>query len=109
MLAAAMSTEPTSNPILVPPAEAAKMLTKSSPVIYPPEAKQRKLNGKVLLQATIGPDGAVIDVKAIETSDLIFVDPAIAAVRNWQYKPYYVKGSPVTVNVMVTVNFRYKK
>src|SRR6266700_7681962 len=50
--------------------QAALLIKKVAPV-YPTEAKQKHIEGKVLLQATIGKDGSVIDLKVLNGDPLL--------------------------------------
>lgn len=72
--------------------------------VYPAVAKQARAQGVVILEATIGTDGKVKEVK-VERSSKLFDDAAVAAVRTWEYKPTVVDGQPVQVIVTVPVNF----
>src|ERR1700692_4214836 len=53
---------------------------------YPPAAKQSGIQGVVILEATIGTDGKVKDVKVVRSSKFLD-EAAVAAVRTWEYKP----------------------
>ncbi|PYV60266.1 MAG: hypothetical protein DMG97_13445 [Acidobacteria bacterium] len=35
----------------------------------------------------------------------MLVPAAIDAVKQWRYKPYFLKGEPVAVETMITANF----
>ena len=58
----------------------------------------------MILEAVIGPDGRVTDVKVLRAVALLD-DAAIAAVRQWKYTPTLLNGVPVPVIMTVTVNF----
>ena len=77
---------------------------RGSAPIYPPVAKQARAQGVVILEATIGTEGKVKDVKVVRSAKL-FDDAAIAAVRTWEYKPTMVDGQPVQVILTIPVNF----
>ena len=72
---------------------------------YPPLAKQARLQGTVRLQVTISPDGHVTDVRVLSGHPLL-APAAEAAVRQWEYKPTLLNGTPVVVMVQVDVPFR---
>ena len=63
--------------------------------------------GVVLLEATIGPDGMMRDLKILRAIDgrPEFGQSAIEAVRQWEYTPTLLNNSPVAVIMTVTVVF----
>jgi protein TonB len=71
---------------------------------YPPLAKQARISGSVVLQAVIGKDGTIQNLKAVSGHPML-IQSALDAVRQWKYKPYYLNGEPVEVDTQVTVNF----
>jgi protein TonB len=72
--------------------------------LYPTMAKQSRIQGVVILEATIGTDGKVKEVK-VARSAKFFDDAAVSAVRNWEYKPTMVDGQAVQVIITIPVNF----
>lgn len=72
--------------------------------IYPPEAKEKKLTGTVILNATIGKDGTIQSLVVVSGPE-IFQKSAIDAVHQWTYKPYLLNGDPVAVETTITVNY----
>ena len=72
--------------------------------IYPPEALRAHLEGEVLLQATIGKDGLIHDLKVI-SGDPVLAEAAKGAVEQWRYRPYILKGNPVEVETTIKVVF----
>jgi len=71
---------------------------------YPPLAKQARISGSVVLQAVIGKDGSIENLRAVSGHPML-IQSAIDAVRQWKYKPYFLNGEPVEVDTQVTVNF----
>jgi len=71
---------------------------------YPPLAKQARIQGVVKLNAIIGKDGAIQDLKAVSGHPLL-VPAALEAVRQWLYKPTLLNGEPVEVVTVIDVNF----
>jgi len=71
---------------------------------YPIIAKQLRVQGAVVLLATVGKDGRVEHVQAVSGPPLL-VRPAMAAVEQWQYRPYMLNQEPVVVQTQITVNF----
>lgn len=81
----------------------ANLITKVAPV-YPPLAKQARIQGTVSLTAIIGADGAVQNLEVISGHPLL-VQAAMEAVKQWLYKPTLLNGNPVEVITQVDVNF----
>ncbi|MGZ4811394.1 MAG: energy transducer TonB, partial [Terriglobales bacterium] len=63
------------------------------------------IQGTVVLQAVIGKDGRVKEVRIVSGLPM-FTQSAVAAVKQWQYKPYVLNGQPVEIESTVTVNFK---
>ena len=81
-----------------------KKLKNVAPV-YPDIAKQARVQGVVILECTISPQGKVTDVKVLRGIPLL--DSAAAdAVKQWVYTPTLLNGVPVPVIMTVTVNFK---
>jgi protein TonB len=102
-------------PTAVPKAATPKRITVSQGVTtgllirkvqpaYPPLAKQARISGAVVLQAVIGKDGTIQNLRAVSGHPML-IQSAIDAVRQWKYKPYFLNGEPVEVDTQVTVNF----
>ena len=72
---------------------------------YPAMARETRVEGDVVLEAVIGKDGTVRDLKAI-SGPAMLVGPAIRAVRQWRYKPYLLNGQPVEVETEIKLQFR---
>ena len=68
---------------------------------YPSQARAQRAQGTIVLQALIGTDGRVKDLRAI-SGPPVLQKSAIDAVRRWRYRPYLLNGSPV--EVMTTIN-----
>lgn len=72
---------------------------------YPEQALKAGLQGMVVLQAWIGKDGSIRDLKLVDGS-LLLGQAAVKAVRQWRYKPYLQNGVAVEAETYVTVNFK---
>ncbi len=73
--------------------------------VYPDAAKASGQRGSVVLQVFIGRDGAVQDAKFLQGS-LVFARAAIDAVKQWRFKPYSMNGRAVSVQSVITLNFK---
>ena len=77
---------------------------KDVPPVYPELAKRARIQGVVILECVINPQGRVENVKVLR--GLATLDePAVEAVRQWTYTPTLVDGVPTSVVMTVTVNF----
>jgi TonB family protein len=72
---------------------------------YPEEARQQRIQGAVVLEVRIGRDGAIEEVKLVSGQPLL-AKAAIAAVKQWRFKPRLENGQPVGMQTRVTLNFR---
>jgi TonB family protein len=83
--------------------EAAKLVSHDKPV-YPPLARNARIQGAVRLQALIGTDGTVEDLKVLSGHPLL-IKSAMDAVSQWRYQPTLVNGKPVKVETEIDVNY----
>lgn len=81
----------------------AKLIRQPKPV-YPPLARQARVQGAVRLNAIIGRDGAIQNLQVTSGHPLL-VPAAIEAVRQWVYQPTFLNGEPVEVVTVIEVNF----
>jgi protein TonB len=72
--------------------------------VYPGDAMQAKIEGMVIIEATICQDGSVADARVLRSVALLD-QAALDAVRQWKYTPTTMDGVPVPVVMTVTVNF----
>ena len=84
--------------------QAAKLIKKPQPV-YPPIAKSARIQGTVVLQAYIGKDGTIQNLKMVSSASPLLVQSAMDAVKQWVYQPTLLNGEPVDVITEITVNF----
>ena len=82
---------------------AASIITQTRPV-YPPLARQARIQGNVVLHAIIDKDGKVAQLEVISGHPLL-VQAALDAVKQWRYKPTLLNGDPVEVDTTITVTF----
>ena len=71
---------------------------------YPALARQARVQGIVVLHATISREGRIENLQVVSGPPLL-VKSAIDAVLQWRYRPYYLNNEPVEVETQVTVNF----
>lgn len=78
--------------------------TKNVAPVYPAVAQAAKVQGVVIVEARIEPDGRVGDVRVVRSIPLLD-QAAIDAVRQWEYTPTLLNGVPVAIIMTMTVNF----
>lgn len=83
--------------------QAANLVRKVTPV-YPPLAKQARIQGTVRFTAIIGKDGTIQNLQLISGHPLL-VPAATEAVKQWVYKPTLLNGQPVEVITQIEVSF----
>jgi TonB family protein len=72
--------------------------------VYPADARDARVQGSVMVEATISPDGTVQNAKIIRSIPLLDA-AALDAVRQWEFSPTTVNGQRVPVIMAVTVTF----
>ena len=73
--------------------------------VYPPLARQARIQGTVVLRAVINKSGEVQDVQLISGHPML-APAAIEAVKKWHYRPYVMNGEPADVETTVQVDFK---
>jgi TonB family protein len=106
------------NPALTPPSTAtvskadrvpvegaviSGFLAKKQTPIYPQDAKDARVSGKVVLRAIIGTDGGIHELHVVSTPWPSLASSALWAVSHWEYKPYLLNGEPVEVETTINV------
>jgi protein TonB len=71
---------------------------------YPPLARAARVQGDVVLSAVIDTNGQITNLQLVSGHPML-VPAAIAAVKQWRYKPYLLNGQPVEVETTITVIF----
>jgi TonB family protein len=66
-----------------------------------------KVQGSVLLQALVGADGVIQELRVI-SGPAILSEAARQAASQWHFKPYYENGKAVETQARITVNFVIK-
>src|SRR5262245_60132785 len=77
---------------------------KMVPPIYPTLASRARITGTVVLEATLTAQGTVEEIRVISGHPLL-IEAAIACVRQWQYEPTLLNGTPVAVILTAKVRF----
>lgn len=74
---------------------------------YTSDAMRAKIQGTVLLQCVVRPDGSVSDVQVIRSLDRTFGldEEAVRAARQWRFAPGTRLGEPVPVLITIQLDF----
>jgi TonB family protein len=72
--------------------------------VYPPDARDARVQGVVILDVLIGTDGKVEQTKVLRSISMLD-QAAIDAVRQWEFTPTLLNGEAKKVIMTVTVNF----
>jgi TonB family protein len=83
---------------------AAQAPQRSAVTNYPLLDASTRVQGSVVLQALIGADGVIQNLRVI-SGPAILGAAARQAVLQWRFKPYVENGRPVETQATVTVNF----
>lgn len=75
---------------------------------YPEAAKKARIQGTVVLNATIGKDGTIENL-VVESGPKELQQSSLDAVSQWIYKPFLLNGEPVEVETTVNVVYSLGK
>ena len=85
-------------------ADTAEILSRPVKPDYPMLARQMKVQGSVILQAQIGRNGLIQDLRVV-SGPPILASAAQEAVKQWHFKPHYQGDEAVETQARITVNF----
>jgi TonB family protein len=105
---AAFSSEHPVKSIMVSADVMSKQKISGDAPVYPQEAKDQRVQGTVVLAATIGKDGTVEQLKVVSGPPML-QRSALEAVRTWVYKPFLLNGDPIVVKTTISVNYTLLK
>ncbi|MGC1650988.1 MAG: energy transducer TonB [Candidatus Sulfotelmatobacter sp.] len=80
------------------------MLIHREEPTYPTLARAARVQGDVVLSAIIDTNGHITNLQLVSGHPML-VPAALAAVKQWRYKPYLLNGQPVEVETTITVIF----
>jgi protein TonB len=83
--------------------EPVQVLKRVAPV-YPAIAKQRRLAGILVVQATVGKDGKITNLELV-SGPPVFRDAAFEALKQWQFKPAMLNGQPIDQSTQIRLAF----
>jgi periplasmic protein TonB len=85
--------------------DAEKAIVQRVQPVYPPIAKLSNLFGQVVVDMTVGENGAV------EQADVVSGNPILGgaaktAAKNWKFQPFLSDGKPSKAVVRISFNFK---
>jgi protein TonB len=83
--------------------QSARLVNQPRPV-YPPLARQARIQGTVRLEAVINKEGLIEELTVVSGHPLL-IKAAQDAVLQWQYQPTLLNGVAVEVITTIDVNF----
>ncbi len=84
------------------------LLIKKVNPIYPADARSAYIQGTVILKAEISKAGDITNLELV-SGPIELAGSAVAAVRQWKYKPYLLLGQPVAVATQIQVNYQLSR
>ena len=73
--------------------------------VYPAAAQANRIQGPVVLEATIGTHGFLRHIRVVSGNPLL-ADSVLDAVRGWRYRPHTEHGRTVETETRIVVNFQ---
>lgn len=92
-------------PVHLPSILVSGLILERTIPVYPAIAKAARVEGVVVLQATISASGRIENLRVVSGHPML-QQAALDAVRNWRYRPYLLNGQPVEVETTVNVVFK---
>jgi len=92
-------------PVVLTEELARKLLVSHTAPLYPEQALRSGIQGAVVLEAFIGKDGSISDLKLVR-GPLLLGHAAFDAVKQWRFQPYVFNGQPTDAETLITISFR---
>jgi len=89
------------------PVTLGKLVNRVQPM-YPPLARQTRIQGTVSVNAIVRKDGTV-EVQNVGAGHPLLAQAAVDAVKQWRYEPTTIKGEPVDIQTKIYVVFALTK
>ncbi|MBM4777061.1 MAG: TonB-dependent receptor [Archangiaceae bacterium] len=87
----------------------APTLVRQVEATVPPELLDAGTGGTVVMEIDIGPDGAVMDARVVQSAGAGFDREALAAIRQFGFTPAEVDGQPAAVRIQFSYEFFFKQ
>ncbi|HYC69981.1 MAG TPA: TonB family protein [Opitutaceae bacterium] len=85
---------------------AAPVATKTPAPDHPPELFQQGVAGEAVIECIVNPEGRVGEAKIVSASRPEFGEAALAAVKQWEFKPGEKDGAPAAMRVTIPFSFQ---
>jgi TonB family protein len=82
---------------------------ETTPVAYPLEARERGIEGTLVVYFIIGHDGKVKSIDVQKSPSPIITREATRTIQTWRFKPGRKKGIPVNVRAKKEIQFELQK
>jgi TonB family protein len=105
-LAQAQDATPAGPPYRVGDQVSRPEIISATKPVYPERARRARVTGTVILESIIDEQGDVVNVRVLKGQPMGLDQAAVDAVKTWKFKPAMMKGKPVKVYYVVTVNFQ---
>jgi len=92
----------------IPEEAARKNLIQQVKPVYPPIAKAARVQGDVVIAATIDKAGAVISERVV-SGPAMLQQAALDAVKKWTFKPFEESGAAASVTTTLKISFQIDK
>ena len=92
-------------PVSIPREKISGHILRRVAPMYPPLARQARIQGTVILKVVIDKEGNVSNMQLVSGHPML-APAAIEAVKQWKYTPYESNGEIVEVQTDVQVNFK---
>ena len=103
--AAEPSDSSSQSPVPIPHEKMGGHIVRKVPPIYPPLARQARIQGTVILRVIIDKAGSVSSTQLVSGHPML-APAAVEAVKQWRYVPYELNGETVEVETDVQINFK---
>jgi len=89
------------------PADSTKLeAIKTQKAIYPLEARQQKIQGRVMVKILVSETGDVESAEAVSGNPML-THSAVDAVKKWKFKPFIKNGKPAKVSATLPIDFSF--
>jgi len=74
---------------------------------YPDAARPGRLDGQVIVEVTVDPEGKAINPRILTSSSPIFEPAALESAKTYRYRPAIRQGQPVSVTMNLVMIFKF--
>jgi TonB family protein len=99
---------PAGGPLVGTPTITQPVLLSQVQAQYTDLAREARLEGTVRLQGTVQQDGTINDIQVVQGLGMGLDEAAVAAVRQWRFRPAMRNGEPVATRLGFEVTFRLR-